>query len=834
MCERSKSLSSVVLCILAVGWPSILRADTHQDVAATVGQEFTVELTSTPGAGYSWVLAEALPSWLVQVDKTWVADNPNVIGGPGTETWTFRATAAGTATLTFQYERLWEGTPIDTHVCDVTATPPTDTENISVAVGEEFTVELASNPSTGYSWVLAGSLPSWLILVNDEYIPDPVPPGYVGGGGTEYWTFRATAAGTATLTFDYKHPWEVTAVKTHVCSITATSTAGTENIFVAVGDEFTVELDSNPSTGYSWGLASSLPSWLVQVGKTYVADTPGLPGGGGTEYWMFRATAAGSATVTFEYKRPWESMVAKTHVCQVTALAPGDIENILVAVGEEFTVELASNPSTGYSWALAGALPSWLEQVGMTYVPTNPGMIGGGGTESWTFRATAAGSGTLMFQYLRPWEGIPIQTHVCRVTAETQEPNLDGFETGDFSALAWKQQDTPWQITTDRPFAGEYCARSGVIGDDGISTLTYTRDCRAGQIGFAVRISSEPKYDCLFFRIDGQEIAVWSGEQAWVRVSYPVSAGTHAFTWSYEKDKSKAVGEDAAWIDEVTIPEPNRPAGIVLVKIPGGTFEMGNHEGSGDADERPVHTVTLRSFQMSKYETTNAQYAAYLNAALARGLIQVVKGVVYAATDGNLAEPYFDTSVNIYSQIEYSQYKFSVLSRDGKSMADHPVVQVSWYGARAFCDYYGYRLPTEAEWEYAARGGYHEPYYQYPWDSNSIDCRKANYKDAKSDYCNPLGLTSYPYTSPVGYCGPQGAYGLCDMAGNAWEYCQDWYDATYYSSSPASNPAGPVSGTARVFRGGSWTEDGASCRVANRYWHAPASRNWGGGFRVCR
>jgi formylglycine-generating enzyme required for sulfatase activity len=277
------------------------------------------------------------------------------------------------------------------------------------------------------------------------------------------------------------------------------------------------------------------------------------------------------------------------------------------------------------------------------------------------------------------------------------------------------------------------------------------------------------------------------------------------------------------------------PAGMVFVDIPAGTFEMGDHDIAGYRnDQKPVHAVTLDGFQMSQCEITNAQYAQFLNAAMAAGLIQVVNGVVYASSDANLAWAYCDTYASSpYSQIVYSQGRFSVRSRDGLAMSDHPVARVSWYGAAAFCDHYGYHLPTEAQWEYAARGGYHDPYYRYPWGSDDIDCSLANCK-TDSGFCNPLGLTSWPFTVPVGYYGPQGAYGLCDMSGNLWEWCQDWYDAGYYAVSPKSNPAGPETGTTRVLRGGAWDVHGDSCHVADRSVADPLVRGQVVGFRVCR
>ncbi|MBN1506236.1 MAG: protease inhibitor I42 family protein [Sedimentisphaerales bacterium] len=206
-----------------------------------------------------------------------------------------------------------------------------------------------------------------------------------------------------------------------------------EIVFVDVGEEFTVALALNPSTGYQWILAESQPSWLELVDRSYVATNPELIGGGGTEYWTFRATAAGSTTLTFEYMPPSMAAPERVHVVQVTAEAPADTEHVDVLVGEQFAIRLESNPSTGYQWVLAGSLPPWLELLGTEYTPTNPGVIGGGGVEEWTFRATGTGSATVMFEYMRSWEGMPIQTHIVVVTARPASDRSIYVRTADAS-----------------------------------------------------------------------------------------------------------------------------------------------------------------------------------------------------------------------------------------------------------------------------------------------------------------------------------------------------------------------------------------------------------------
>ena len=290
-----------------------------------------------------------------------------------------------------------------------------------------------------------------------------------------------------------------------------------------------------------------------------------------------------------------------------------------------------------------------------------------------------------------------------------------------------------------------------------------------------------------------------------------------------------------------------------MLKIPAGVFAMGDHN-----DE--THNVYLDEFYISKFEVTNQQYCDHLNDALAKNLIEVIDNIVYTVSSGG--EAYCATSgANADSQIEYSEGVFSVSLKDGTTdMSDHPMVGVSWFGAVAYCNWLsgqqvfeacydlttwerdltknGFRLATEAEWEYAARGG--QVGYDYPWDSNDINGSNANYASSG----DPYETGSKPWTSPVGYYDgyqtPTGldmanGYGLYDMAGNVWEWCNDWY-GTYEDCDPdaCDNPVGPAADGdfGRILRGGSWNNGIIYCKVAYRGASSPGMMKNLYGFRV--
>jgi formylglycine-generating enzyme required for sulfatase activity/tRNA A-37 threonylcarbamoyl transferase component Bud32 len=244
-----------------------------------------------------------------------------------------------------------------------------------------------------------------------------------------------------------------------------------------------------------------------------------------------------------------------------------------------------------------------------------------------------------------------------------------------------------------------------------------------------------------------------------------------------------------------------RPAdGMVMVYVPAGEFEMGSTEG--DDDEQPVHTVALDGFWIDQTEVTNAQFAAFLNE---RG-DQVEGDVPWLGLEDE------DSLIERVGN-EY---------RPKTDYADHPVVELPWYGAAAYCDWAEARLPTEAEWEYAARGSDGRT---YPWGDSAPDCDKANYW-GQDGGC--VGDTSAVGLYPAGasWCG------ALDIAGNVWEWVADWYGA--YLSGRQVNPTGPSSGEKRVLRGGSWLDGQYGARCAYRYERHPDYWDIFVGFRCAR
>ena len=262
-----------------------------------------------------------------------------------------------------------------------------------------------------------------------------------------------------------------------------------------------------------------------------------------------------------------------------------------------------------------------------------------------------------------------------------------------------------------------------------------------------------------------------------------------------------------------------------MVLIPAGEFTMGaSPDNGGLPDEQPIRLVYLGAFWIDRYEVTNAAY------------LQFVQATSYQAPANTAA------NLTLWEH-----------NRPRPGIEHHPVVNVSWLDAVAFCHWSDKRLPTEAEWEKAARG---TDGRVYPW-GNAWDFANGNsasywagktvqfadstewdafwIKGLGAEISKAKGLNGEILTLPVGSF-PAGAspYGVLDMAGNAAEWVQDWYNPNHYRSAPHTNPQGPERGAIKAMRGGSWLKPAISLRTSDRDWGTMDSRPSGTGFRCAR
>jgi formylglycine-generating enzyme required for sulfatase activity len=257
-----------------------------------------------------------------------------------------------------------------------------------------------------------------------------------------------------------------------------------------------------------------------------------------------------------------------------------------------------------------------------------------------------------------------------------------------------------------------------------------------------------------------------------------------------------------------------------LVYVPAGPFTMGDNLGDGESRERPVHKVELDGFYIGKYEVTNVQFRKFRD-------------------DPGYGDPKLWPDGKPLPKDQIPYWTQANNHGGGTPGSDnYPVIGVNWDGATAYCNWVSaktgkkYRLPTEAEWEKAARG---TDQRRFPW-GNSIDHSYANYVGSQQfDTVREGGFYDGSRRGDVNTHSNASPYGAFDMAGNVMEWCQDWYSRDYYQTSPARNPQGPSSGAYRVVRGGSFFFEPADLRTSARSAAWPSLQAFRMlGFRVAR
>lgn len=275
-----------------------------------------------------------------------------------------------------------------------------------------------------------------------------------------------------------------------------------------------------------------------------------------------------------------------------------------------------------------------------------------------------------------------------------------------------------------------------------------------------------------------------SDSEKFLSIDTPIS-----YLWKKNKDNP----------DSGKIPE--------LVLIEGGEFIMGDDDAG--ITEKPEHIVNINSFYLGKTEVTVKQFAEF------------IKSTNYRTDADKEGWSYIYTGTN-WEKAQGVNWNYDVNGK--RRFADeinHPVIHVSWNDADAYCKWAGGRLPTEAEWEYAARGG-----------GSSVSFTKYS----GSDNIDTVAWFAFNSKNRTHNVAKKNAnkFGVFDMTGNVWEWCSDWYNKDYYKNSPDLNPRGPAEGKYKVLRGGAWMSVPQYCRLAYRYINLPGNRNSINGFRLAK
>lgn len=493
--------------------------------------------------------------------------------------------------------------------------------------------------------------------------------------------------------------------------------------------------------------------------------------------------------------------------------------------------------------------------------------------------ASAATTNVVMFletmatNAVKPWTGTGCSnawTVAFNATNPFEQNRNANYGTGNTNGLAFIRGTfslADSTITTTKDIDAR--VSNGTLG-----FYTFTQGLSNG-VGWAVQLNSGSGFTTRLQETNGVN-------HGWQLSSYALQPADLVSNLTLRFQFSGCSANSRIWFDQIALTSTTgsgTSSNVTFipyyVHIPGGSFVMGDHFEYIDlkhyTDEVPLHTVVISPFTMSTTLCTMREYCDFLNASRTQGLIEVRGNLVYATGGTNVYFYTHDASPN--SLIQWADNTFSVL--DGRDL--RPVTSVHWFGAIAFCNWLsardgfescynldtgdvdfsknGFRLPTEAEWEYAAHGGPTDTYSMFPWGTNTnVNGTYANWENSGDPF---ESTNAYPCTTPVGFYngslrlksdynwpGSQTTYqtsdgsnqlGLYDMAGNVWEWCNDWYMNTYYTNcvinNVVTNPPGPMLAQADLFdglpyhclRGGTWWNgnsltdaDYGHARVSNR------------------